>query len=169
MIELFFLDAGDDDMYRDTAPHLPKIVILHPPEELMEFQKQIEELEFLGIDIEAAMADMLDHFRNKDDAGYNLSLSNYEMCNEHEGSELHADVERYSLARQNFGVKLLKQIIEHGLYVNGILHYQLKQLNRAMLVLEKLQVPLTDDELRRRAIARQADIASRRYVPRTHD
>lgn len=165
MINLFFYDVeGDEEMYQDTAPQLPRVIVMESPRELPAFQKQIDDLEYLGIEIEVATADILDNFRNLDDAVFNLAVSGYEMYSSHEWSELHDDVQKYIEARQTYGLSLLRMLTQHGLYVNGILHYQLRHVNNQLMMLEKLQIPLTDVQLHKRNLARQADLASRRVV-----
>lgn len=155
-------------MYKDLAPHLPKVIILEPPEGLLKFQQAIDSLEILGIEIDTATADILDHFRSRDDGIFNLAASGYDMLNEHQNVEFTDDVQRYVEARDKYGNSLFDRLIQNGMFVNGVLFYQLRRLNKSMLMLEKLQVPLTDDELKRRHIARQADTASRRLLSATH-
>lgn len=161
MTNLFFYDEGDDEMYQDTAPQLPRIIIMDSPQELVQFQKQIDDLEYLGIEIEVATADILDNFRRLDDAAFNLAVSGYEMST---SCELHDDVQKYVEARQSYGLSLLSMLTQCGLFVNGILYYQLRHINNRMMMLEKLQVPLTDEQHHKRNITRQADLASRRVI-----
>ena len=97
-------------------------------------------------------------------AVFTLAVSGYEMYSSHEWSELHDDVQKYIEARQTYGLSLLRMLTQHGLYVNGILHYQLRHVNNQLMMLEKLQIPLTDVQLHKRNLARQADLASRRVV-----
>lgn len=151
-------------MYEDVAPHLPRVVVFHPPAELAAFQQQLDSNEVLGFETETVVADILDHLHKEDEALFNLSLSGYEMMNSNDSDELATMVEEYVKLRDEFGKRLYQLLHQNGMYVNGTLYYQLRRLNNAMMVLEKLQIPLTDDQLRRRAIARQADLAGRRVV-----
>lgn len=162
---MYYLDEGYDEMYRDIAPNLPKVVIINVPEGLIDFQNRINALEILGIEIEVATAEILDHFRIKDEGLYSLQASSNDMLSDQTLiSELADDVLVYVSARQKYGEELYKEIVQHGLYVNGVLYYQLKKLDSTMLVLEKLLVPLTEHELRDRNLTRQADITSRRWL-----
>jgi 4-hydroxy-3-methylbut-2-enyl diphosphate reductase IspH len=79
-------------------------------------------------------------------------------------SELGMDVDVYVNARQAYGIGLFQQLVEQGLYVNGVLYYQLRNLDNNTLVLEKMCVPLTDHEIQQRRNARQIDTTCRRVV-----
>lgn len=162
---LYYLGEGDDEMHRDIAPHLPKVVLLHSPFGLEDFQRKIESLEILGIEVVVATADLLDHLRVKEAGLFNLAVSSHEMSgDELLISELGADINVYVNAREVYGIGLFRQLVEQGLYVNGVLYYQLRDLSNNTLVLEKMCIPLTDHEVQYRRDARQIDTACRRVV-----
>jgi hypothetical protein len=162
---LYYFEEGDDEMYKDIAPHLPKVVLLHAPFGLEDYQRKIESLEILGIEVIVATADLLDHLRIKEAGLFNLAVSSHEMCSDELLiSELGADVNTYVRAREIYGIGLYKQLVDHGLYVNGVLYYQLRHLDNNTLVLEKMCVPLTDHEMQYRRNARQIDTACRRVI-----
>ena len=165
MIDLFFFERGDDEMYRDIAPNLPKIVLLDTPTGLKDFQSKLDNLEILGIEVQVATAEILDQLRNREDGLFNLAYSSYEMLSDDNLiSELGNEVQTYVSARELYGINLFQELVRQGLYVNGILYYQLRHIDQNTLILEKLHVPLTDHELHNRRITRQADLAGSRVV-----
>lgn len=152
-------------MYKDIAPHLPNVVLLNSPPGLEDFQKSIESLDILGIEIAVATADILDQLRVREQGLYNLAVSSNEMrSDEVLISELGNDIDVYVCARDVYGISLFKQLVQHGLYVNGVLYYQLRYINSNTLTLEKLLIPLTEYESQPNTTTRQLDLTYRRAI-----
>ena len=156
-------------MYFDPQPHLPGLVVLDAPNSINRFRYRCSGLEHMGMDIQTSLSDIFEQLRDQEDAEYNLALSGYEMYSDVTMSceVLEPDVTEYVNARDSFGKDVFACLREMGLYINGVLHYQLKELHHTLMVLEKLQLPLTDHELRQRELARKLDFAVRGIMGRT--
>jgi hypothetical protein len=165
MINLLFFEEGDDEMYRDVCPHLPKTVLLNSPPGLKDFLNKLEQLEILGIEVQVATADILELIRVKETALYNLAVSSHEMLDDIQlSSELGNDVGVYVTAREAYGIGLYKELNSHGLYVGGVLYYQLSHVDQYVLVLEKMQIPFINNEQHDRFLAMRIDTACRRAI-----
>jgi hypothetical protein len=152
-------------MYRDAAPHLPTTVLLNSPPGLKDFLSKLEKLEILGIEVQVATADILEHIRKNETALYNLAVSSHEMLDDTQlSSELGSDVGVYVSAREAYGIGLYKELISHGLYVDGVLYYQLRHMDQHVLVLEKMHIPLINNEQYDRLLAMRIDTACRRAI-----
>jgi hypothetical protein len=165
MINLLFFEEGDDEMHYDAAPHLPKTVLLNSPAGLKDFLNKLDQLEILGIEVQVATADILEHIRNKEAALYNLALSSHEMADDTQlSSELGVDVKIYISAREVYAIGLYQELINQGLYVNGVLYYQLRHVDQNVLILEKMYIPLINNEQYDRTLAMRIDTACRRAI-----
>lgn len=153
-------------MHYDPAPHLPAFVIVDLTEPVNDFISKAGDLEILGIDTDAALADALDNIQRKDLALQTVDLSNQEILSSYAHEDFGGDVKVYVGAREALCREMYRQFCLLGLYVNGVLYYQFKELFRGALVLQKIEVPFTDATHRARHIARQAAVAHERYIPR---
>lgn len=156
-------------MYFDPHPNLPGIIVLDAPSSINRFRYRCSSLEHIGMDVETSLSDIIEQLRDQHDAEYNLALSGYEMYSDATMSceVLEPDVTEYVNARDSFGKDVFACLRDMGLYINGVLNYQLKELHHTLMVLQKLQLPLTDHELRQRELARKLDFAVRGIMGRT--
>ncbi len=156
-----------DEYFKDPAPHLPKHVVLEMARELSDLVTNLSQMDHLGIDTQVAIADVLDEVNKDTDAEHNLSISHHEIEASTADTELADDTAKYLAVRKAFAKDLLQQLRDLRMYVRGMLYYELKSVQYGMLVLQKLQVPILELEKHDRRLARQADLACRRYYPRT--
>lgn len=157
-------------MHYDPAPNLPKLVIIDVKEFIDPFREAVEKIYHLGIEADVALAEMLDEMSKQDAAHHTVIASSEEIARGLSHTELVEDALIYIAARNRLSASLLKHMTQIGLYVGNVLYYQLRELAEdGTLILQKLEVPLTDKEIYARSIARRADIAYRRYIPRTHE
>lgn len=155
------------DYFTDPKPELPQHIVLEINQALKVFQNQLNTTEHLGFDLEHVLADVLEDLMQENDAEHNVTITCHEVESEHADTELASDVIAYAQARQQFSLDLLRTLREYRLYVQGFLYYQLRGVVKSMMVLEKLNIPLTELNRHERRLARQADIAYRHYRPRS--
>lgn len=169
------LDPGDDVQQIEPDKAMPRALVLDIEEPMENFQKVLSQFVSLAIDLQTAVADVLDCIKDRQDAEYEISYSGYQMSPdlticleeggivEEEGVEpedpatqlveiseesLHAEESvKYVGARDEFARELLKLFDLMRLYRNGKLFYELQQLLGNTLVLGKIGVPvLTNDQ-----------------------
>lgn len=165
---LFFASAEDSDMsemFTDPAPNLPAFVLVDV-EDIQEFITRVKSLEHFGIDVDVAVADVLDQINRDSDALLNLVVSGEEMVGDFMDESMAKDIYNYLNARERLGTAIVQRCRELKVYYKGMLYYQYKGILGTKLVLQKLLVPLTEEKKNERAMARQADLAHRRYTPR---
>jgi len=150
----------------DSAPGLPTRLVVDIEEPLKRFEAAISKYEELGIEIKAAVADLIECLAQKTDAEHELAYSSYEMTpvdaaicmagreEEQEPiSQMDQDVVDYISAREEMGKALLKIFNDYKLYHRDRLFYQISTIIGTALVLEKIGVPfLTEDRARQRHV-----------------
>lgn len=152
----------------DPAPDLPTRLVVDISAPLARFEAAIAKYEELGIEIKAALADLIECLAMRSDAEYELSHSSYEMMpvdgyacmagtEENEQpiaiSQIDQDAINYVGAREEMGKALLKIFNDYKLYRGDRLFYQINQILGTALVLDKIGIPfLTEDRTRQRHV-----------------
>lgn len=165
---LFFASAEDsdmDDQFTDPAPNLPPFLLIEI-EDLQEFVDHVNSLEHFGIDVDVAVAELLDQINRDSDALINLVVSGEDMLDGFIDEQMAQEIYNYARARQSLGTAIVQRCRQLKVYYKGTLYYQYKGIVGTRLVLQKLMIPLTNQKKNERALARQADLAHRRYTPR---
>lgn len=175
---------------QEPAPGLPSRLIIDAKEPLEKFLAVLERFEEFQIDLKSALADVIGCLSDKEDAGYELAHSGYELIpanasavclagTEEETQELtellSPDVREaagYVDARDELGKALLKLFIEFKLYHHGRLFYQIHDVLGSALVMDKIGVPvLREDRERQRYVTnldRQIALRARTAAGRNH-
>ena len=170
----------------DPAPGLPSRIIISASEQLAKFQAVIDKFDQLGIEMRTALGELIECLQDEQDAAYELTYTSYEMLPDTvntgaaEPEQDHVpefkssvnmpiidqEAVEYINAREKLGFDLLKLFVEYKLYRHGKLFYQIHDLLGDALVLDKIGVPILQEEreLQRNvnAITRQVDLAHRR-------
>jgi hypothetical protein len=133
--------------YTDLAPEMPRIIILDAAEIVKEFISKINDLENLGIVVEAAIADVLMVISRQHEADANINDRHAQFILEQSNGFPYPEITSYSSAWTRFAHSLFRYIETIGLYKNNYLCYQLFQVNQNCLILEKIQFPELNDEL----------------------
>lgn len=158
------LPEAERRVYADPAPKMPRYLILDLQEETVQFLDGITQMQELGIDVPTAVAEVIDTIQKEADAPYEVAYTAYEMLPPEGDSVLNQEMIEYLRLRDEFATALIRKLQLLKIYLNGMLFYQLKHIEKTALVLEKLEIPMTRHDRSLRVDARQADLANRQRL-----
>lgn len=153
-----------DQMHYDPVPAMPRLVLMDMDDAIDTFKKKIEVIDEVDFSIEDVMSDLIAILQRKEDSLYELAYSGYEIFSELENTYAKNLADLYVNARHQLGVSLARELEMYNLYRDGFLYYGYNNLMCRALVMEKINVPYTDDQRRKINLRRSIDSAVRRLV-----